>query len=221
MLIRLLADYGIDWGENGSTDKPGGGEVTKRDEVFRRFMEMCSNIDRMKASPWTEHYRLRCRLVSEVLRDLKLGSELLDYYKGFDSNYENILFEMLCKIHCNAFGVKNSQGDDCGNALFQVACALNHSCEPNAVIYPTVEKMQVRAREAIEDKQEILINYSMEPDADKRNSYLNTNYFFICQCSQCQTLDKQTRRETDQQRQDEKMVQLEVAETGVPPTSDQ
>lgn len=154
------------------------------------FFLLCSHSEEISRSYWVEHYHRRCRVVAEALGELGASGyslELLDTLSRSegDGEIEQLLFKMICRIHCNAYGIKNLDLADCGNALFLQCAAINHSCSPNCAISPRMDCIQVKATKDIPAGAEISINYSVLEDSAARRSYLRENYFFECKCESC------------------------------------
>jgi hypothetical protein len=194
MLVKILSDYCIAWPSNQPEQGSAGGEIPPasidelRNERLKKFMGLCTNSSAMKQSPWHEHYLQRCALIASMLVEMKVSTPELDKYISEipgGPDIVSVLYDMMCRIHCNAFGVKNLAGDDCGNAIFLTSAFLNHSCDPSAYISPTTEKMVVTARGDLSPGDEILISYNSERDPTKRRDYLSSNYFFECRCDKC------------------------------------
>jgi hypothetical protein len=178
MLLRMITELGI-------TNRPS----------FREFFSLCTNSADISRSDWAVHYRRRCSVVAEGLKYLKeMGYQLeaLDTMAQQEAggDMEELLFNMICRIHCNAYGVKNGDNVDCGNAVFLQSAAINHSCAPNCIITPRLDGIKVRAVKDIPSGDEITINYSVLEHAAMRRKYLKDNYFFECACESC-------RKETD------------------------
>ena len=73
------------------------------------------------------------------------------------------------------------------SALFDLACRLEHSCDPNAYHYMhDEERITVRVIKAIEPGQSISIAYIRyyQPAYDRQRA-LREHYYFNCQCYRC------------------------------------
>ena len=185
MLLRILTQFGI-----------------SNREVLRDFFTLCSNSSSIASSDWAAHYRRRCLVIAQQLQRLKeLGysTHILDEMARVEANssLEDVLFNMMCRIHCNAYGIKNDEGAECGNAIFLQCAAMNHSCVPNCVITPRVDGIKVQAVKELARNTEITINYSVLDNPEQRRRYLSENYFFECKCDACTSNNRQEKSMVD------------------------
>lgn len=74
-----------------------------------------------------------------------------------------------------------------GTGLYKKHSKLNHSCDPNAVIYFPYNnhKLQVVALRDIKQGEEITISYICEEDDNERRKQLEEYYLFSCCCLKC------------------------------------
>lgn len=83
-------------------------------------------------------------------------------------------------FQANSFSIPGLFFTDIGTALFDYGSMLNHSCDPNAFVYITYDKMMIYARKPIKINEEITISYKplCVPN-------ITTLLEFKCQCGSC------------------------------------
>jgi len=107
------------------------------------------------------------------------------------------LFEIYCKVLINSFNVMDDDYQPVGIALYLGPSVLDHSCRPNATVVFVGKTIMVRSVEAIPSFREVRISYTnLVGPRDKRRKELADQYYFECQCTECQlTADGSLHRE--------------------------
>lgn len=96
-----------------------------------------------------------------------------------------ILMAMCC-LMCNSSRLVTATFDPLGLALDPRSAAINHSCEPNAVVVFDGPKLSVRALKALKADEEVLISYvDSSAPCGVRQAELKDQYFFTCECKKC------------------------------------
>jgi len=155
-------------------------------EKFYSFMALVSHSAHIDKSPWAHHYRRRCQVVDQIFEQNGAVTPLLQQIAEPYGGMPRMMFEIMCRIHCNAFAVKSVDGNDCGNAIFLKGALLNHSCQANCVLMPTVESLKVVASRPITTGTELTVQYcAANVNNLPRRQFLQQNYFFTCMCDAC------------------------------------
>lgn len=102
----------------------------------------------------------------------------------------------------NNFSIKTLiLSETLGNAIFDTASKINHSCDPNCIywILPYEHKGKIRPKiyvkavKPIEKGEEITISYIPQKylllDPVSRYNFILTNRGFSCQCEECSNID--------------------------------
>ncbi|XP_028395252.1 histone-lysine N-methyltransferase SMYD3-like [Dendronephthya gigantea] len=113
--------------------------------------------------------------------------KMLDKY--FDGGLEwsnERVFELFCKVNCNAFTICDGELKPIGLGLYQTAAFLNHSCEPNCIAVFIGATCHIRNIKNVEQDQELFISYTelMRPRAVRQDE-LREQYYFDCACPRC------------------------------------
>lgn len=96
-----------------------------------------------------------------------------------------ILMAMCC-LMCNSSRLVTATFDPLGLALDPISAAINHSCEPNAVVLFDGPRLSVRALKGLKKGEEVLISYiDSSAPCGVRQAELKDQYFFTCQCTKC------------------------------------
>jgi len=99
------------------------------------------------------------------------------------------LTRVLCCLACNDFSIWDELLLPLGLGVFPLGALLNHSCEPNCVLYyaPDSHTQVIRAIRAVPAGEELCHAYIdiAAPTADRR-SKLASGYHFRCSCPRCQ-----------------------------------
>lgn len=96
-----------------------------------------------------------------------------------------ILMAMCC-LMCNSSRLVTATFDPLGLALDPRSAAVNHSCEPNAVVVFDGPKLSVRALKPLKVDEEVFISYvDSSAPYGVRQAELQDQYFFTCQCKKC------------------------------------
>eukprot|EP01083_Nonionella_stella_P073452 198606_1 len=92
---------------------------------------------------------------------------------------EKTKFDRIC--HANGLG----------NALFEISCRINHSCDPNSFWYwnESVGEVFIMATKDIPAGSQIFISYVFQYKSQKgeRRDILKKSFHFQCECSLCMT----------------------------------
>ncbi|KFY40413.1 hypothetical protein V495_05443 [Pseudogymnoascus sp. VKM F-4514 (FW-929)] len=79
-----------------------------------------------------------------------------------------------------------------GKAIDLVVSLINHSCDPNALIFYEGSQFRLRSLRRIQAGEEITIGYlPYEFGVWMRRELLNERYYFICGCNKCQEDDQE------------------------------
>lgn len=110
--------------------------------------------------------------------------------KKIVENRDKKLLHRICGImEVNALNIGSPYGDQQEvSALFENACILEHSCQPNC--YYTFDakrfKITMRAGRLIKKDEHLAIMYThMLWGTQMREEHLLTNKYFICKCERC------------------------------------
>lgn len=96
-----------------------------------------------------------------------------------------ILMAMCC-LMCNSSRLVTATFDPLGLTLDPRSAAINHLCEPNAVVVFDGPKLSVRALKALKRDEEVFISYvDSSAPFGVRQAELKDQYFFTCQCKKC------------------------------------
>ncbi|EGC30616.1 hypothetical protein DICPUDRAFT_89992 [Dictyostelium purpureum] len=108
-----------------------------------------------------------------ILKYITLN-EIIELYSIVLSNGH----EMLHPLTCRSYGM----------GIFPTGSYLNHSCSPNAFWYNDEQGMMVfRSLRPLKKGEELLTSYTdVTNPLEDRRKYLMKQYFFFCQCNQCQ-----------------------------------
>ena len=120
------------------------------------------------------------RLMAHTALKMLVGED-----KGKVESMQPVLMAM-CALMCNSSRLVTATFDPLGLALDPRSAAINHSCEPNAVVVFDGAKMSVRALEGMKEGEEVVISYvdSSGPHG-VRQAELRDQYFFTCECKKC------------------------------------
>ncbi|XP_066237831.1 histone-lysine N-methyltransferase SMYD3 isoform X3 [Saccopteryx leptura] len=97
----------------------------------------------------------------------------------------------LDRVICNSFTICNAEMQEVGVGLYPSMSLLNHSCDPNCSIVFNGPHLLLRAIQDVEAGEELTICYldTLMTSAE-RQKQLRDQYCFSCDCSRCQTQDK-------------------------------
>jgi len=105
------------------------------------------------------------------------------------------IFEIYCKVLINSFNVMSNDNQRAiGIGLYLAPSVLDHSCRPNAVVVFSGKVAVVRCIEAVANFRDVRIAYTdlVSPRA-KRRTELSNQYYFQCQCPECQLLSEESK----------------------------
>ena len=93
---------------------------------------------------------------------------------------------VLCLVLNNSHTLINSTLHPIGLAIDLMACSVNHSCEPNAVMVFDGPKVEIRALVRLEEDEEVFFSYVDETDPfGVRQTELRERQHFTCACGKC------------------------------------
>eukprot|EP00039_Didymoeca_costata_P007696 m.102834 g.102834 ORF g.102834 m.102834 type:complete len:396 (+) comp13787_c0_seq6:531-1718(+) len=106
---------------------------------------------------------------------------------------ESHIIKLLCKFHCNNFGIVNHLIVAQGAGCYPFGALLNHSCAPNCVLMYDVDPQRghcrqiIRSIEYIKEGEEITHSYVDGIfGRSERQAQLSATYFFTCECPRCE-----------------------------------
>lgn len=105
------------------------------------------------------------------------------------------IVKLACRINSNSHAIfdpsqKTNQAIGCG--MFPITSILNHSCSPNAVFFTSSSgDMVVKAIKPISEGEQIFVSYVdlFSPRWERQGTLLTTKHFW-CQCTRCESNDK-------------------------------
>ena len=99
---------------------------------------------------------------------------------------QDFVAAMYARILSNSMTLMTPTFDPLGIVIDGLLCHLNHSCSPNTYIVMDGPQMQLRALNDIKKGEELYISYidPMMPFI-KRQTQLQSRWFFTCKCSKC------------------------------------
>lgn len=91
------------------------------------------------------------------------------------------------KIKVNSLTLVTPELDAVGVCLDPLIAAVNHSCDPNAVVVFDGARLSLRSLNAIRKDEEITISYIDNTQSfEQRQTELRKQWFFSCSCLKCQ-----------------------------------
>ncbi|KAJ7423005.1 N-lysine methyltransferase SMYD2 [Pitangus sulphuratus] len=113
------------------------------------------------------------------------------YSKHLEYPDNAALVVLFAQVNCNGFTIEDEELSHLGSAIFPDVALMNHSCCPNVIVTYKGTLAEIRAVKEIEPGEEIFSSYIdlLYPTED-RNDRLKDSYFFICDCRECITKEK-------------------------------
>ncbi|CAH2249964.1 histone-lysine N-methyltransferase SMYD3 [Pelobates cultripes] len=101
------------------------------------------------------------------------------------------IIELFGKVTCNSFTISDGEMQDVAVGLYPSMSLLNHSCDPNCVIVFEGRCLLLRTVKEIPKGEELTISYiDVMMPTHQRQSQLQRQYCFTCDCHQCLSRDK-------------------------------
>ncbi|XP_057199297.1 histone-lysine N-methyltransferase SMYD3 [Triplophysa rosa] len=98
---------------------------------------------------------------------------------------------LLARVTCNCFSISDGELQDVGVGLYPSMSLLNHDCRPNCVMMFEGKTIKLRAVRVIRACEELTISYTdVLAPCRERQSHLQEQYNFLCQCKRCTTEDR-------------------------------
>ncbi|KAI7805008.1 histone-lysine N-methyltransferase SMYD3 [Triplophysa rosa] len=95
------------------------------------------------------------------------------------------------QVTCNCFSISDGELQDVGVGLYPSMSLLNHDCRPNCVMMFEGKTIKLRAVRVIRACEELTISYTdVLAPCRERQSHLQEQYNFLCQCKRCTTEDR-------------------------------
>ncbi|KAM9317363.1 N-lysine methyltransferase SMYD2 [Gastrophryne carolinensis] len=117
----------------------------------------------------------------------------LHHYYSKNLHYsDNASLEYLfAQVNCNGFTIEDEELSHLGSAIFPDVALMNHSCFPNVIVTYKGTTAEVRAVQVINPGDEVFTSYiDLLYPTDDRRDRLQDSYFFICDCPECTSREK-------------------------------
>ena len=101
---------------------------------------------------------------------------------------EGLLERLLVRFQCNNFSIWDELILALGQGVFPLGALLNHSCDPNCVLYydPLSLHQVIRTIKSVKEGEELCHAYiDIAVPTPKRRAELRQAYHFDCHCSRC------------------------------------
>lgn len=98
------------------------------------------------------------------------------------------LVKVLCCLACNDFSIWDELILPLGLGVYPLGALLNHSCEPNCVLYyaPKTHAQVIRTIRHVKEGEELCHPYiDLACTTPERRAKLDASYHFRCDCSRC------------------------------------
>jgi hypothetical protein len=130
-------------------------------------------------------FLMRCfRHVShQMVNELEMTTILLRHLQSCSCNAYQVTEQFLADGD-----VRNATENELGGGAYPTISLCNHSCNPNVVRHSNGRMSIVRAIRNIKKGGEIFDNYGphfLSHNFEERQKYLETQYFFRCNCEAC------------------------------------
>ena len=135
-------------------------------------------------------------LAMHVPRALKTGKHIISTARKlkksiprFDGLSAEAIAKFLNRFQANNFAITDAILSQIGSAVYPAGALINHSCDPNTVIYyePITSHQVFRCVRPIKEGDEITHAYVDVLNTTKeRRSQLMKDYCFRCECSLCE-----------------------------------